>query len=44
MTAELPKIMHILGDIMGVALENEKELEQEWVELIKRSPKIGTIH
>ena len=41
MMAELPKIVHILGGYTVTALDSEKELDQEWVELIKEALELG---
>ena len=41
MMAELPKIVHILGGYTVIALDSEKELDQEWVELIKEARELG---
>ena len=34
MMAELPKIIHTLGGHAMIALDSEKELDKEWVELL----------
>ena len=41
MMAELPKIVHILGGYTVFALASEKELDKEWVELIKEAIELG---
>ena len=41
MMAELPKIVHILGGYTVIALTSEKELDKEWVELIKEALELG---
>ena len=41
MMAELPKIVHILGGYIVIALDSEKELDKEWVELIKEALELG---
>lgn len=40
MMAELPKILSILGGYMVTYLD-EKELDKEWVELIKEALNLG---
>lgn len=40
MMAELPKIFHILGGYI-VTFLGEKELDKEWVELIKEALDLG---
>jgi hypothetical protein len=40
MMAELPRIFHILGGYMVTYL-GEKELDREWVELIKAALDLG---
>jgi hypothetical protein len=41
MMAELPKIVHILGGYTVTTLDSEKELNKEWVELIKEALELG---
>ena len=41
MMAELPKIVNILGGYTVIALDSEKELDKEWVELIKEALELG---
>jgi Anti-repressor SinI len=41
MMAELPKIIHILGGYTVIALDSEKELDKEWMELIKKALELG---
>ena len=41
MMAELPKISLILGGYTVIDLDSEKELDKEWVELIKEALELG---
>lgn len=41
MMAELPKIVHILGGNIMTATACEKELDNEWVDLIKEARNLG---
>ena len=41
MMAELPKIVHILGGYIVSALDSEKQLDKEWVELINEALELG---
>jgi hypothetical protein len=41
MMAELPKIVHILGGNIVIALARDKELDKQWVELIKKALELG---
>ena len=41
MMAVLPKILHILGRFKVVTVDNGKQLDKEWVELIKKALKMG---
>ena len=41
MMAELPKIGHTLGGYTVIAQDSEKELDKEWVELIKEALELG---
>ena len=41
MMAELPKMVHILGGCIVGILVTEKELDKEWLELMKEAQKLG---
>jgi hypothetical protein len=41
MTAELPKIVHILGGNIVIATASDKELDKEWLDLILEARNLG---